>query len=158
MTQKKRTDVHRCACTNLRQAARVVTQAFDHALAASGLRITQMSVLTALSYFGPKTINELADAMVLDRTTLGRNLRPLQRDGYVAIEAGKDDRRTRKLVLTKKGAATAAKALDNWADAQTGFENAIGIENAKALLKLLRQVVKADFGTKETEARNRGHA
>jgi DNA-binding MarR family transcriptional regulator len=158
MTEKKRTDVHRCACTNLRQAARVVTQAFDHALAKSGLRITQMSVLTALSYFGPKTINELADAMVLDRTTLGRNLRPLQRDGYVAIETGKNDRRTKKLVLTKKGAATAAKALDSWGDAQTRFEEAIGLENAKALLKLLRQVVKTDFGIQGTEMRNRGNA
>jgi DNA-binding MarR family transcriptional regulator len=158
MSETKRTDVHRCACTNLRQAARVVTQFFDHALATSGLRITQMSVLTALAYFGPKTINELADAMVLDRTTLGRNLRPLQRDGYVAIEAGKDDRRTRKLVLTRKGAAAANKALDSWGDAQTRFENAVGIENAKALLKLARQIVKTDFGSVGAEAHNRVNA
>jgi DNA-binding MarR family transcriptional regulator len=152
MPKTKRTDIHRCACTNLRQAARVVTQAFDHALATSGLRITQLSVLTALAYFGPKTINELADAMVLDRTTLGRNLRPLQRDGYIAIEAGEPDRRTRKLVLTRKGASVASKAMDSWSDAQTRFEDAIGIENAKALLKLLRQVVKADFGVKSANA------
>ena len=152
MAETRRTDIHRCACTNLRQAARVVTQAFDHALTTSGLRITQLSVLSALAYFGPKTINELADAMVLDRTTLGRNLRPLQRDGYVAIEEGKTDRRTRKLVLTKKGASTAAKAMASWGDAQTRFEHAIGIENAKALLKLLRQVVKADFGIKQAGA------
>ena len=84
----KRTDIHRCACTILRQAARVATQHFDKALATSGLRISQLSVLTTLSYVGPKSINDLAEIMVLDRTTLGRNLRPLQRDGFIAIEAG----------------------------------------------------------------------
>jgi DNA-binding MarR family transcriptional regulator len=150
MTTTKRTDIHRCACTILRQAARVATHHFDHALASSGLRISQLSVLTTLSYVGPKTINELADVMVLDRTTLGRNLRPLQRDGYIAIEEGEDDRRTRKLVLTKKGSTVALKAMDSWGDAQTSFENAIGLENAKTLSKLLRQVVKADYARKAT--------
>lgn len=141
----KRSDIHRCACTILRQAARVATQHFDRALAASGLRISQLSVLTTLRYVGPKTINELAEVMVLDRTTLGRNLQPLQRDGYIAVEAGKDDRRTKKLVLTKKGENIATKAMDSWGDAQTSFENTIGLDNAIALSKLLRQVVKADY-------------
>jgi DNA-binding MarR family transcriptional regulator len=141
----KRTDIHRCACTILRQAARVATQHFDKTLATSGLRISQLSVLTTLRYVGPKSINELAEIMVLDRTTLGRNLRPLQRDGYIAVEAGKDDRRTRKLVLTKKGEKAAIKAMDSWGDAQTSFEQAIGLDNAIALAKLLRQVVKADY-------------
>lgn len=145
----KRTDIHRCACTILRQAARVATQHFDNALATSGLRISQLSVLTTLSYVGPKSINELADIMVLDRTTLGRNLRPLQRDGYIAIQADKEDRRTKKLVLTKKGSSIALKAMDSWGDAQTKFENAIGLDNAIALSKLLRQVVKTNFAERK---------
>jgi len=145
----KRNDIHRCACTILRQAARVATQHFDSALATSGLRISQLSVLTTLRYVGPKSINELAEVMVLDRTTLGRNLRPLQRDGYLAVETGKDDRRTRRLVLTKKGENAANKAMDSWGDAQTSFENAIGLDNAIALSKLLRQVVKADYSAEK---------
>lgn len=145
----KRTDIHRCACTILRQAARVATQHFDKALATSGLRITQLSVLTTLRYVGPKTINELAEMMVLDRTTLGRNLLPLQREGYLAVKAGEDDRRTKKLALTKKGETVATKAMDSWGDAQTSFENAIGLDNAIALSKLLRQVVKAEYATKK---------
>jgi len=145
----KRTDIHRCACTILRQAARVATQHFDRALATSGLRISQLSVLTTLRYVGPKTINELADVMVLDRTTLGRNLRPLQRDGYIAVKAGEEDRRTKKLVLTKKGETAATKAMDSWGEAQTGFEAAIGLDNAIALSKLLRQVVKANFAERK---------
>ncbi len=145
----KRTDIHRCACTIMRQAARVATQHFDKALATSGLRISQLSVLTTLRYVGPKSINELAEVMVLDRTTLGRNLRPLQRDGYIAVEAGKDDRRTKKLVLTKKGSSIALKAMDSWGNAQTSFENAIGLDNAIALSKLLRQVVKTNFAERK---------
>ncbi len=145
----KRTDIHRCACTILRQAARVATQHFDKALATSGLRISQLSVLTTLRYVGPKTINELAEVMVLDRTTLGRNLRPLQRDGYLAVKAGEEDRRTKRLVLTKKGETAATKAMDSWGDAQTGFENAIGLDNAIALSKLLRQVVKAEYSNQK---------
>ncbi|MBX3513225.1 MAG: winged helix-turn-helix transcriptional regulator [Xanthobacteraceae bacterium] len=141
----KRTDIHRCACTILRQAARVATQHFDRTLATSGLRISQLSVLTTLRYVGPKTINELAEIMVLDRTTLGRNLKPLEREGYLAVEAGEDDRRTKQLVLTKKGEKVAVKAMDSWSDAQTSFEQAIGLDNAIALSKLLRQVVKADY-------------
>ena len=141
----KRTDMHRCACTVLRQAARVATQHFDKNLAASGLRISQFSVLSTLRYVGPKTINELAEIMVLDRTTLGRNLRPLQRAGYIAVEAGKDDRRTKQLALRRKGETAVLKAMDRWGEAQTGFENAIGLDNAIALSKLLRQVVKADY-------------
>jgi DNA-binding MarR family transcriptional regulator len=142
----ERTDIHRCACTLLRQAARVATRHFDEALATSGLRISQLSILTTLRYVGPKTINELAEVMVLDRTTLGRNLRPLQRDGFLAVETGKDDRRTKKLALTKKGENVASRAMASWGNAQTGFENAMGLDNVIALSKLLRQVVKADYG------------
>lgn len=143
----KRNDIHRCACTILRQAARVATHHFDSALVTSGLRISQLSVLTTLRYVGPKSINELAEVMILDRTTLGRNLKPLQRDGLIAIQPDKEDRRTKKLALTKKGENIAAKAMDSWGEAQTSFEKAIGLENVIALSKLLRQVVKADYKT-----------
>lgn len=153
MAGAKRTDIHRCACIALRQAARVATQHFDRALATDGLRISQLSVLTALRYAGSKTINELAEIMVLDRTTLGRNLRPLQRDGYVKIQPSPDDARKRLLVLTGKGTRTATKAMDSWGDAQTSFEKTIGLDNAIALGKLLRQVVKADFDKNEARGK-----
>lgn len=150
MPANRRTDMHKCACTSLRQAARLVTQHFDHCLSDTGLRITQLSILTTLIYVGPKSINELADAMVMDRTTLGRNIRPLQRDGYLKIEPSPDDRRKRALALTKKGRAIADKALDGWSEGQTRFENAVGLENAEALRRLLRQVVKTDFNKPTT--------
>ncbi len=73
-----------CNCLALRQAARQVTQFYDQFLAPSGLRSTQYSILARLQRKGPMTINALAGELVMDRTTLGRNILPLQRDGLIA--------------------------------------------------------------------------
>ena len=70
-----------CNCFAVRSAARHVTQLYDQLLAPAGLRVTQFSILAKLKHKGPLTINALADDMVMDRTTLGRNIRPLERDG-----------------------------------------------------------------------------
>ena len=139
----KRADFHRCAGTLLRQASRVATNHFDSSLAKTGLRLSQLTILMTLRSAGSKNINELADILILDRTTLGRNLRPLQRDRYLTIRPGNEDRRARELVLTRKGEATVLRAIDEWGDAQTNFEKRIGPKNAIALSKLLRQVVRS---------------
>src|SRR2546423_14785124 len=81
-----------CNCLAIRQAARHVSQLYDHYLAAEGLRTTQYSILAKLSRLGPLSVNELAAAMVMDRTTLGRAVRPLARDKMVAIGPGRDGR------------------------------------------------------------------
>ncbi|MEE8273100.1 MAG: MarR family transcriptional regulator, partial [Alphaproteobacteria bacterium] len=67
-----------CTCFNLRKAARAVTQLYDAALGPSGLRATQFSLIAALGVRGAPTISQLAKAMVMDRTTLTRNLKPLE--------------------------------------------------------------------------------
>ena len=76
-----------CNCFAVRSAARHVTQLYDQLLAPAGLRVTQFSILAKLKRRGPLTINALADDMVMDRTTLGRNIRPLERDGLISVEA-----------------------------------------------------------------------
>src|SRR3984957_16630488 len=88
-----------CNCLAVRQAARRVTQFYDQFLAPSGLRTTQFSMLAKLRRFGPMTINALAAAMVMDRTTLGRALRPLQRGGLVALSRRPLDRRSKEIHL-----------------------------------------------------------
>src|ERR1700689_2305823 len=88
-----------CNCLALRQATRHVTQFYDQILTPAGIRATQYSILARLNRKGPLTINALAAELVMDRTTLGRNIRPLQRDGLVAIGPGKSDRRRRELSL-----------------------------------------------------------
>ena len=92
-----------CNCFAVRAAARHVSQSYDRFLAPTGLRTTQYSILVRLKRGGPLTINALAEAMVMDRTTLGRNILPLQRDGLIKIEASATDGRAKELRLTKAG-------------------------------------------------------
>src|SRR6478672_13613256 len=92
-----------CNCLALRAATRHVTQFYDQVIAPTGLRTTQFSILAKLKRRGPLTINALAEDMVMDRTTLGRNILPLERDRLIRIEPAKSDRRAKELHLTKAG-------------------------------------------------------
>ena len=92
-----------CNCLALRQAARHVTQFYDQYLASTGLRTTQFSILAKLQRLGPMTINALSRELVMDRTTLGRTMLPLERDGLIAIKDGILDRRSKELAVTKAG-------------------------------------------------------
>ena len=134
-----------CNCFALRSAARHITQLYDQFLAPSGLRSTQFSVLAKLRRLGPLTINELAKVMITDRTTLGRNIRPLQRDGWIRIEPTASDRRAKKLHLTKTGEQRLQAALKAWSQAQAKFETAFGPKRAADMRTLLRGVVASEF-------------
>jgi DNA-binding MarR family transcriptional regulator len=138
-----------CNLLALRQAARHVTQFYDRYLVPTGLRATQFGILAKLERQGPITINALAADLVMDRTTLGRNIRPLERDGLIAIETGAADRRSKEIRLTKKGEQRFRAALKGWGEAQTGFETAVGSERASDLRMLLRAVVETEFGPGE---------
>src|SRR5262245_16277293 len=115
-----------CHCLAIRQASRQITRFYDQCLAASGLRSTQFSILSRLHALGPMTINDLAEALALDRTTLGRNILPLEREGLVAAIRRKEDRRTKEVHVTRAGVAKIAAAVRLWTEAQTRFEAAYG--------------------------------
>jgi len=134
-----------CNCLALRQAARHVTQFYDQVLAPSGLRTTQFSVLAKLHHLGPTTINNLAKDLVMDRTTLGRNILPLQRDGLIAAVQGTADRRSKELHVTKAGEARLKNATELWAMAQGRFEAVFGAPRASALRAALREVSTKKF-------------
>jgi DNA-binding MarR family transcriptional regulator len=129
-----------CNCLALRQAARHVTQFYDQLLAPCGLRTTQYSILARLRRKGPMTINALAAELVMDRTTLGRNILPLQRDGLIEVGPRKSDRRSKELCLTGAGAARFGAALKVWGEAQARFEAEFGVKRAKKLRMLLHEV------------------
>jgi DNA-binding MarR family transcriptional regulator len=131
-----------CNCLALRQAARHVSQIYDGHLASEGLRTTQYSILAKLNRLGPLSINELAKSMVMDRTTLGRAIRPLERDRLLSIGAG-DDGRTRSLRLTPAGQARLKAATAKWREAQKKFEAAFGVDDAEDLRTVLRRVIAA---------------
>ena len=135
-----------CNCLALRQAARHVTQFYDQCLAPTGLRTTQFSILAKLKRLGPLTINALARDLVMDRTTLGRTMLPLERDGLISIEDGASDRRSKELHLTKAGEKRVRAARKLWREAQTHFEKAFGPERASDLRNELRAVVASELG------------
>jgi DNA-binding MarR family transcriptional regulator len=135
-----------CNCLALRQAARLASQFYDQHLAPSGLRTTQFSILAKLKRVGPTTINALAAELVVDRTTLGRNILPLERDGLIRIEPSATDARSKELHLTRSGAARLRQASPGWAEAQKRFEAAYGEDRAAQLRSLLKAVVTSELG------------
>ena len=135
-----------CNCFAVRAAARHVTQSYDQFLAPTGLRTTQFAVLAKLKQKGPLTINALAEELVTDRTTLGRNILPLERDGLIRIEQGASDRRAKELHLTTGGEKRLQAARHAWSKAQAKFETSFGPKRAETLRALLRAVVASEFG------------
>ena len=134
-----------CTCLAVRQAARHITQLYDQHLAAAGLRTTQYSILVKLKRLGPMTINTLAEAMVMDRTTLGRNILPLERDGLISVAPGAKDRRSKELRLTEAGAERLRAGHEGWKKAQKEFGAAFGDERTVGLRALLREVTATDL-------------
>jgi DNA-binding MarR family transcriptional regulator len=140
-----------CTCLAIRQAARHVSQYYDQHLAPSGLRITQFSILAKLKAGGPLTINSLAEVMVMDRTTLGRNILPLERDGLIAVAQGSTDRRSKELRLTDVGLERLHDAWKYWAEAQAGFDAAFGSHQDLELRTLMRVVTSTELVVAATE-------
>lgn len=118
-----------CFATSVRKASRRLTQLYDDALALSGLRSTQYSILAELATRSESpTLTELAEATVSDRSSLGHALRPLVRDGYVALRRGATDRRTQRIVLTNRGHDKFREGLRHWRTAQKTFVSLYGAE------------------------------
>jgi DNA-binding MarR family transcriptional regulator len=129
-----------CNCLAVRQAARHVTQFYDGYMAATGLSTSQYSILAKLSRLGPQSINALAALMVMDRTTTGRAIKPLEREQLVAIDTG-SDARTRLVRLTTAGKKRVKAAAAQWRVAQSAFEKAYGVGDSASLRASLARVV-----------------
>ena len=130
--------VSTCACFNLRKANRVITQHFDKILKPSGLLITQFTILVAVKIAKSATINELAEGLGMDRTTLTRNLKPLEREGWLKSKPGQDQR-TRVVSLTTDGEMILEKALPLWRQAQNSVEETLGQQRWNTLLSHLAE-------------------
>ena len=138
--RRRATDPAACTCAQLRKAARVVTQDYDEALAPAGLRTTQFTVLATLARRGEVPLTRLAEALVMDRTTLTRNLKPLVRDQLVRIEAAADQR-VRRVSLTGRGRAALDRALPLWHAAQSRLVGRLGRARWAALIGDLEATV-----------------
>src|SRR5262245_36561896 len=122
-----RTLLETCLCHRARMAARTITRAYDDALRPSGLRATQLAVLAAVGARGALSIKSLADDMGMDRTTLTRNLRPLEQQGLVRL-APEARYRSRVLTLTPSGRTALHDAMPLWEAAQRAMRRRLGVE------------------------------
>ncbi len=131
----------KCSCFNLRKATRAVTQYYDHCLEPAGIRATQFTLLVSLASVSARTLTEMANSLVMDRTTLTRNLKPLEKLGFIhTIDAR--DRRSKAYALTEHGKETLAKGLPLWHQAQKKLHEGLGEERFEHLLKELDAVTK----------------
>jgi DNA-binding MarR family transcriptional regulator len=135
-------EVSECNCTAMRKASRRLSQIYDGALAPIGLKSTQYSILVQIERRSaePPTLRELADALVMDRSTMGQNLRPLERDLLIELSTSDTDRRRRQVILTKQGRATLAEARALWRTAQARFERNFGLKASAHLREVLHHI------------------
>ena len=129
-----------CADANLRRATRAITRLYDQILTPSGLLTTQFTLLVACAVAGPAPISTLADALAMDRTTLARNLKLVERRGLVKVVPG-EDRRERIVILSDKGYSELSKALPLWREAQTQIIESFGQDRLNNLLQDLSAMV-----------------
>jgi DNA-binding MarR family transcriptional regulator len=134
MAKKKRHELSSCACLNLKMASRTITQFYDGRFREIGLRSTQFNLLAAIEESGPVPMTRLADILVMDRTTLNRDLKPLVRDGLIVVSPG-EDRRIRLIDLTEAGNAKLKEGLPIWKELQNDFYRSFGKKGWKTLMK-----------------------
>jgi len=114
-----------CACFKVRSAARKVTRRYEEALKPTGLTGTQYTLLVAFLIASDQTLSEIAEQLGMERTTLLRNLKPLQRDGLIDIASGQSGR-TRAVTVTDKGVVLMGEALPMWRVAQERLKAELG--------------------------------
>ena len=131
-----------CVCFNLRRVARAVTQFFDAEMRRHGIRSTQGALLSALHSTGTSNMAELSEILGMERTTLLRNIRPVQRDGLVSVEGGGQGGFV-ELSLTAKGRKQIEKLAPAWESAQQTAVKVLGKERWSAILADLDKVASA---------------
>lgn len=134
-------DLQHCACFNIRKSTRVITQFYDNAMQPVELRATQFTILAVLSAHSGITLTDLAGLLVMDRTTLTRNLRPLEKQGLIKTGPGQD-KRTRQIELAIKGKNRLEKAIPLWKQAQKQVTKYMGSDRFNRFLSELNFVEK----------------
>ncbi|MBP8866237.1 MAG: winged helix-turn-helix transcriptional regulator [Acetobacterium sp.] len=128
-----------CNCLNLRRASLAITEIYDHYLAPSQLSVSQLSILKHIFAMEPVNVSELAAEIRLDRTTLVRNLKPLEQQGLIH-DIAQSGTRNRQLCLTAAGRERIEQANAYWELAQKRIEAQLGLEDTKTLQALLLKI------------------
>ncbi|MDO8876605.1 MAG: MarR family transcriptional regulator [Pseudolabrys sp.] len=129
-----------CLCLHVQRAARMLARRFDEALRPFDLTSGQFSLLVSLNRPEPPTIGSVATLLAMDRTTLTANLKPLERRGLLKVGVDKDDKRSRRLIITAAGRALLQKAYPTWKAAHVEVEFLIANGSADQLRNALRSL------------------
>ncbi len=132
-----------CTCLRLRKAARRVSQIYDQHLEPYGLSITQYGLLSHLRSLDGINMGALADLLMMDPTTLTRNLKPLEGRGWVKLKADKADRRARTVHLSAKGLEAVTSARPGWDKAQRAIASALGEPDSAVLAQAVDRLIDA---------------
>lgn len=135
-------DPFHCVSNNLHQTARAATRIYGEELRKTGIQRSQFSILAYLSHLGSARVSDLADMMFLERTTMTRNLNPLQKSGLIIISQDPDDARARRVMLTESGVVKFREALPCWKRAQKRIVDEFGEGNWQVLEASLRDLRK----------------
>jgi len=138
-----------CCCFSLRKVTRAVTQLYDRYLEPAGIRATQFTLLIELSAASGKTLTEMAERLVMDRTTLTRNLKPLEKAQFITT-VKLSDRRSKGYTLTEKGREAIEKGLPLWRKAQEFLMTKIGADRYRRFLDELKSVQTMASTTKSS--------
>lgn len=130
-----------CVCFNMRKATRFITQFYDRSLRSTGLRVTQLTLMTAIRVLGPTSFKRLSEAVGMDQTTLSRNVSLLEKKGLVELEPG-EDHRARKILLTRLGHEALKQAYPLWKAAQAEMVSKIGSGNWTSVLESMSLMMR----------------
>ncbi|MBV7329026.1 MarR family transcriptional regulator [Chloroflexi bacterium TSY] len=133
-------DLSYCAFSNLRATTRAVSQLYDEYMKPTGLRTTQCMVLANIGVRGKSTVTELAEAMMMDQTSMTRALNILKKEGMIKSVADEEDQRRRLITLTAEGERTLAMALDLRAQAQAKMIDGLGPEGVSDAIEMLSKM------------------
>ncbi|TQR32824.1 MarR family transcriptional regulator [Lysinibacillus sphaericus] len=135
-----------CVCANLRKKTRLVTQFYDNLLQPTGLKVTQYSMLANIDLQQAVSISRLGEILLLDQTTITRNINLLKRNGYVDLTRDPQDARAKVITLTDKGVEKLNEAAPIWQDIQERIINDIGLEKYNDFyetLKIIQKIIQS---------------
>ena len=130
-----------CICATIRKAGRLLTSKYDSFLKPSGLKVTQYSMLANIARNQGIAVTELADLLLMDQTTVTRNLKVLEKAGYIAQTPSARDQRIRQVTLTAEGRDKLDQTRIYWVRAQRQMELDMGAEGVKSLLGSLAKII-----------------
>lgn len=123
-----------CLCAATRQAGRILTKRYDHHLKPSGLKVTQFSLLANIARNPGLSVSELAELLWMDQTTVTRNLRVLERAGFIRLEPESTDHRIKRIQVTESGLSRMETARPLWEQAQQEMKRVLGGDGIRGLL------------------------